>query len=137
MEKLSTDFTAVLNHRATEVEMALTGLLDQRLRTGEIARPERLLAAMRHGVLNGGKRLRPFSLSKVPLCSAKVATLFCVLLPHSNAFTAIRLSMTTCQLWTMMISGAVSRPCTRHLMKPPPFWRVTAFDLCFRHYRVR
>jgi len=60
MEKLSTDFTAVLNHRAMEVEMALTGFLDQRLRTGEIARPERLLAAMRHGVLNGGKRLRPF-----------------------------------------------------------------------------
>ncbi|TIV90100.1 MAG: polyprenyl synthetase family protein, partial [Mesorhizobium sp.] len=28
--------------------------------TGEIARPERLMAAMRHGVLNGGKRLRPF-----------------------------------------------------------------------------
>nr|WP_246748797.1 farnesyl diphosphate synthase [Rhizobium setariae] len=26
---------------------------------GEIARPERLLAAMRHGVLNGGKRMRP------------------------------------------------------------------------------
>lgn len=60
MEKLPTDFTAVLNLRAMEVEMALTGLLDQRLRTGEIARPERLLAAMRHGVLNGGKRLRPF-----------------------------------------------------------------------------
>ena len=60
MEKLSTDFTAALNLRAMEVEMALTGLLDQRLRTGEIARPERLLAAMRHGVLNGGKRLRPF-----------------------------------------------------------------------------
>ena len=60
MEKLPTDFTAALNLRAMEVEMALTGLLDQRLRTGEIARPERLLAAMRHGVLNGGKRLRPF-----------------------------------------------------------------------------
>ena len=27
---------------------------------GEIVRPARLLAAMRHGVLNGGKRLRPF-----------------------------------------------------------------------------
>src|SRR5690606_16497330 len=27
---------------------------------GEIARPSRLLQAMRHGVLNGGKRLRPF-----------------------------------------------------------------------------
>jgi farnesyl diphosphate synthase len=29
---------------------------------GEIARPERLLAAMRHAVLGGGKRLRPFLL---------------------------------------------------------------------------
>ncbi|WP_247644166.1 polyprenyl synthetase family protein, partial [Brucella abortus] len=39
---------------------ALAGLLDERPRTGEIARPQRLIAAMRHGVLNGGKRLRPF-----------------------------------------------------------------------------
>ena len=60
MEKLPTDFTAVLSHHAMEVEAALVELLDQRLRAGEIARPERLLAAMRHGVLNGGKRLRPF-----------------------------------------------------------------------------
>ena len=29
---------------------------------GEIARPQRLLAAMRHAVLGGGKRLRPFLL---------------------------------------------------------------------------
>ncbi|ACD73152.1 Polyprenyl synthetase [Brucella abortus S19] len=43
-----------------EVEAALAGLLDERPRTGEIARPQRLIAAMRHGVLNGGKRLRPF-----------------------------------------------------------------------------
>jgi farnesyl diphosphate synthase len=35
-------------------------LLDGRPLAGEIARPERLMAAMRHGVLNGGKRLRPF-----------------------------------------------------------------------------
>ncbi len=60
MEKLPIDFTAILNRRAMEVEAALVGLLDERLRTGEITRPERLLAAMRHGVLNGGKRLRPF-----------------------------------------------------------------------------
>ena len=38
----------------------LTRLLDRHLRAGEIARPARLLDAMRHGVLNGGKRLRPF-----------------------------------------------------------------------------
>jgi farnesyl diphosphate synthase len=54
------DFEAVLALRARQVEKALDTILDQRPRDGEIARPERLLAAMRHGVLNGGKRLRPF-----------------------------------------------------------------------------
>ena len=38
----------------------LDRLLDERPPSGEIVRPARLLAAMRHGVLNGGKRLRPF-----------------------------------------------------------------------------
>jgi len=57
---VSVDFAQSLNLRALEVETMLVGLLDLRLRTGEVARPERLLAAMRHGVLNGGKRLRPF-----------------------------------------------------------------------------
>ena len=57
---MSIDFAQSLNLRALEVETMLVGLLDLRLRTGEVARPERLLAAMRHGVLNGGKRLRPF-----------------------------------------------------------------------------
>ncbi|WP_449414938.1 polyprenyl synthetase family protein [Ochrobactrum teleogrylli] len=60
MENVTVEFTDALNRRAQEVEMTLIGLLDERLRTGEIARPERLIAAMRHGVLNGGKRLRPF-----------------------------------------------------------------------------
>lgn len=54
------DFEAALAARAGEVEALLASLLDARSRTGEIARPPRLLAAMRHGVLNGGKRLRPF-----------------------------------------------------------------------------
>lgn len=57
---LSPDFTAALATRAMQVEATLQTLLDQRLRTGEITRPERLMAAMRYGVLNGGKRLRPF-----------------------------------------------------------------------------
>ncbi len=60
MEHVSVDFTAALISRAQDVETALAGLIDLRLRTGEIARPERLVSAMRHGVLNGGKRLRPF-----------------------------------------------------------------------------
>ncbi len=53
-------FETALETRANAVERSLRGLLDSRILPGEIARPERLLAAMRHGVLNGGKRLRPF-----------------------------------------------------------------------------
>jgi farnesyl diphosphate synthase len=48
-----------LGGHAAAVEAALTALLSSETRDGEIARPARLLAAMRHGVLNGGKRLRP------------------------------------------------------------------------------
>lgn len=53
-------FEERLAARAGQVEGLLRALLDTRPQSGEIARPERLLAAMRHGVLNGGKRLRPF-----------------------------------------------------------------------------
>lgn len=53
-------FEVQLEARAELVEALLRRLLDERLLLGEIARPARLLAAMRHGVLNGGKRLRPF-----------------------------------------------------------------------------
>ena len=53
-------FRQRLKSNAENVEAALAGLLSGELRAGEIARPERLLAAVRHGVLNGGKRLRPF-----------------------------------------------------------------------------
>ncbi|PRD43893.1 farnesyl-diphosphate synthase [Phyllobacterium phragmitis] len=57
---LRPDFETALAIRARSVEVALEKLLDDRVRNGEIVRPERLMAAMRHGVLNGGKRLRPF-----------------------------------------------------------------------------
>lgn len=53
-------FEAALHHRALQVELVLRSLLEDRALDGEIARPQTLLAAMRHGVLNGGKRLRPF-----------------------------------------------------------------------------
>jgi farnesyl diphosphate synthase len=43
-------------------EATLDRLLSADVRPGEIARPERLLAAMRHGALGAGKRLRPFLL---------------------------------------------------------------------------
>lgn len=48
-----------LETHADAVATLLASLLSSARRDGEIARPERLLAAMRHGVLNGGKRMRP------------------------------------------------------------------------------
>jgi farnesyl diphosphate synthase len=48
--------------RAEAIERVLVTLLDARPRDGETMRPDRLLAAMRHGLLSGGKRLRPFLL---------------------------------------------------------------------------
>ncbi|WP_202299003.1 polyprenyl synthetase family protein [Mesorhizobium sp. 131-2-1] len=52
-------FETALLARAAAIEALLRRLLDARTLSGEIARPNRLMAAMRHGVLNGGKRLRP------------------------------------------------------------------------------
>jgi farnesyl diphosphate synthase len=54
------DFEAALRNRADAVETLLGRLLDDRARSREIIRPQRLIAAVRHGALNGGKRLRPF-----------------------------------------------------------------------------
>ena len=54
------DFETLLAAAALRVESMLDALLFAQPLAGEIARPERLVAAMRHGVLNGGKRLRPF-----------------------------------------------------------------------------
>lgn len=53
-------FESALFMCAASVETELRRILDTRPLTSEIVRPERLMAAMRHGVLNGGKRLRPF-----------------------------------------------------------------------------
>ncbi|MDQ6433961.1 polyprenyl synthetase family protein [Mesorhizobium sp. LHD-90] len=56
------DFEKALLRRARAVEELLRRLLSDHDAEGEIARPPALMAAMRHGVLNGGKRLRPFLL---------------------------------------------------------------------------
>ncbi|MEM9105004.1 MAG: polyprenyl synthetase family protein [Pseudomonadota bacterium] len=53
-------FSERLYERAMQVEAMLVDLLSDQLRDHEIARPSHLMAAMRHGALNGGKRLRPF-----------------------------------------------------------------------------
>jgi farnesyl diphosphate synthase len=56
------DFAARLAAVAADTEALLGRLLGADALPGETARPDRLLAAMRHAVLGGGKRLRPFLL---------------------------------------------------------------------------
>jgi len=53
-------FRRRLDEAAAVVESELDALLSLEPRPGEVARPERLMAAMRWGALGGGKRLRPF-----------------------------------------------------------------------------
>ncbi|RWM78393.1 MAG: polyprenyl synthetase family protein [Mesorhizobium sp.] len=53
-------FEAALVARTGPIEALLRQLLGDRPLSGEIERPQRLMEAMRYGVLNGGKRLRPF-----------------------------------------------------------------------------
>ncbi|MEO2037894.1 MAG: polyprenyl synthetase family protein, partial [Martelella sp.] len=55
-----TEFTTRLESARKDVEACLDQLLGPEPLAGETARPEALMAAIRHGVLNGGKRFRPF-----------------------------------------------------------------------------
>lgn len=54
------NFAARLDAAAHKVATLLATLLSQSPLEGETVRPKHLILAMRHGVLNGGKRLRPF-----------------------------------------------------------------------------
>lgn len=55
-----TPFDAKLDATAKRTEMLLEQFLSVDMRPQEVARPARLIEAMRYGALNGGKRLRPF-----------------------------------------------------------------------------
>lgn len=55
-----TAFETRLAAAGRDVEATLKAVLGSDAAPGETTRPERLVAAMRHGVLAGGKRLRPF-----------------------------------------------------------------------------
>ncbi len=54
------DFSKRLDATAADTETLLQRLLSDATLPGEIARPHRLMDAMRYSSLNGGKRLRPF-----------------------------------------------------------------------------
>src|SRR6185312_7233172 len=60
MTGTAADFSKRLDKTAEETEALLGKLLSDTLEADEIARPKRLMEAMRYSSLNGGKRLRPF-----------------------------------------------------------------------------
>ncbi len=53
-------FTDLLERNAIAVEATLVAVLADSPLAGETARPQRLVNAMRHATLDGGKRIRPF-----------------------------------------------------------------------------
>jgi farnesyl diphosphate synthase len=55
-----TAFESRLKDSAAATEAMLSSLLSDDALQDEVSRPQNLMAAMRHGSLNGGKRLRPF-----------------------------------------------------------------------------
>src|SRR5690554_2806719 len=73
------DFSADMRDCATEIEVALGNLLSTAKLSGPGPAAERLVAAMRHGSLAGGKRLRP-------LLVRQAAAIFAV--PTARALTA-------------------------------------------------
>ncbi len=85
----STLFEDHLRQRAADMERLLSDLLDSTVRDDEIVRPNHLLAAMRHGTLNGGKRLRPFLVQESALLFGGDRRLLRASVRLLNACTAI------------------------------------------------
>ncbi|GGE50773.1 geranylgeranyl pyrophosphate synthase [Agaricicola taiwanensis] len=56
------DLVSRMDANASSLEKVLDDILSSNLRENEAERPARLLEAMRHAILGGGKRLRPFLL---------------------------------------------------------------------------
>ncbi len=88
-------FTRRLDAAAAETEQLLDRLLAVEPLDGELARPRRLLDAMRHASLGGGKRLRPFltietaALFKAPreralMAGAAIECVHCYSLIHDD-----------------------------------------------------
>jgi len=71
---LSSGFEARLLSRANDTTRFLDDWLGSGPRGSEPDRPSELMAAMRHGVLNGGKRFRPFLVLETALAAGATET---------------------------------------------------------------
>ena len=87
----ASSFAAALSDTAAAIEALLERLLADDARAGEIARPPRLVAAMRHAVLGGGKRLRPFLAVETARLLGRAATARCAPARRSSFCTGYSL----------------------------------------------
>nr|WP_272213545.1 hypothetical protein [Marinicella sp. W31]MDC2879503.1 hypothetical protein [Marinicella sp. W31] len=83
-------FSNRLDDARARVEVCLEGLLGPNPLAGETARPATLMAAIRHGVLNGGKRFRPFLVIESTRLLKARKTRHSEWPPRSNVSIAIR-----------------------------------------------
>ena len=95
MPNMETQFKTLLKSHAELVEQTLIRLLDDAPFEYEIERPSRLMQAMRHSALDGGKRLRPFLVmecaalfdvepKKAVLAGAALECIHCYSLVHDD-----------------------------------------------------
>jgi len=84
------DFASQRRDFAKRIDLALQGFLTQKQLSGPGIAPDILVEAIRHGVLNGGKRLRPilliqsaaiFSISEKQAQNAAMALSWCIVIP--------------------------------------------------------
>ena len=85
---MTDEFQAHLAKAVDRVETVLEDILSAEVREGETERPERLLAAMRHAALGGGKRLRPILVMETAALFGRA--------DHGVALTAAALEMIHC-----------------------------------------
>lgn len=126
MDAQMTNFETRLRENAARTEALLGRLLSGETRADEIARPQNLLEAMRHGVLNGGKRLRPFLVIESAALLGGDGEAALLPVPRWNASIAIRWFTTICRLWMTTTCVVASQRCIANSTRRPPSSLATA-----------
>ncbi len=118
-------FDQRLQDAAQSVQTLLTTLLGDVPMPDETARPRRLMEAMRHGVLNGGKRMRPFLVMETARLfngPAEAALRVAAALECIHCYSLVHDDLPAMDDDDLR---AANRQFTRNSTRPPPFSPAT------------